>query len=251
MKKPILALALLIAMLFPAACGTPEKPPKASQGESHYMLGLSYFRQQQLTSALKEFLLAVEADPRNPDFQNALAQAYQFKKALPKAEEHYLQALVLSNNNPQFQNNLAALYLDMQRWDEAIKYFRAASSNLLFGNQAIALAGIGMACFQKGAYAEAEAAYREAIESNPRFAAAHLHLGETYHALGKWDMALESYRKALELAPDSPEAHYRLALTYMKTQQKEKALVAFSEVLRLAPVSEFATLAKGYMETLK
>lgn len=252
MYRPISTLMLLLTLLFTAACGSlSEKQPAAPKGESNYMMGLSYLRQQQLTAALKEFMAAVEADPQNADFQNALAQTYQFKQAYPQAEEHYLKAIALSNGNPQYQNNLAALYLDMQRWDEAIKYFRAASSNLLFGSQAIALTGMGVAYFQKGEYPQAIAAYQEAIKNNSRFAAAYLRMGEAYYALGKWEEALTAYHRALDINPDSPEGHYRLGLAYMKSHQKDKAIVAFSEVLRLAPTSEFATLSKGFLETLK
>ena len=112
MYRPISTLMLLLTLLFTAACGSrSEKQPAAPKGESNYMMGLSYLRQQQLTAALKEFMAAVEADPQNADFQNALAQTYQFKQAYPQAEEHYLKAIALSNGNPQYQNNLAALVI--------------------------------------------------------------------------------------------------------------------------------------------
>jgi len=248
--KKTLALIVFAVILVVSGCSAPEKkrPP---QGDAHYMIGLAHFRQQQFTSALKEFLLAVEADPQNAEFQNALAQAYQFKKAYPEAETHYLKALELSDNEPQYQNNLGALYLDMQRWDDAIKYFRLASSNLLFGNPGVAYTGMGYAYFQKGDYIDAVGAYQKAIESSPRYPVAHMRLGEVYYALNKWELAIPSFRKAIELSPNYIEAHYKLGLAYMKNQQKEEAKQAFSEVLRLAPGSDLAKLASGYLELLK
>lgn len=250
MVKQALALILLVLIFGVAGCSAPEKK-KPPQGESHYMLGLSHFRQQQLTQALKEFLLAVENDPQNADYQNALAQVYQFKKAYPEAEAHYLKALEVSDNAPEYQNNLAALYLDMQRWDDAIKYFRQASSSLVFGSPEVALTGMGFAYFQLGDYLDAVGAYQAAIEKNSRYPVAHLRLGEVYYELDKWDLAIESYLKAIEFVPDYTEAHYKLGLAYMKNKQKEDAGKAFSEVVRLAPGSELAKLAKGYIELLK
>jgi len=247
--KQALALMLFVVVSGAVGCSAPEK--KSPQGDTHYMLGLSHLRQQQLTPALKEFRLAVEADPQNADFQNALAQTYQFKKAYPEAEMHYLKALEISGNSPEYQNNIAALYLDMQRWDDAIKYFRYASSNLVFGNPGVALTGMGYAYYQKGDYIDAIGAYQKAIETNARFPVAHLRLGEAYYELDKWELAIASYRKAIELVPDYPEAHYKIGLAYMKNGQKEEARQSFTEVLRLALVSESAKLSKGYIELLK
>jgi tetratricopeptide (TPR) repeat protein len=215
------------------------------------MYGLSYLRQQQHTQALREFPLAVEADPERADFQNALAQAYQFKKAYPEAEKHYLNALSLSGNDPAYQNNLAALYLDMQRWDDAVTHFRQASSNLLFGTPEVALTGMGFAYFQKGNYLDAIGAYKKALERNDRYPVAHMRLGETYYALDKWDMAIDSYGKAIALAPIYSEAYYKLGLAYMKNGRQDEAKTAFAEVVRLAPTAEIAKLAKGYIELLK
>ncbi|TRO79496.1 tetratricopeptide repeat protein [Desulfuromonas acetexigens] len=247
--KPLLILFLAGALAISAGCGSSEKkPPK---GESHYIMGLSHFRQQQLTQALKEFLLAVEANPQNADYQNGLALAYQFKKAYPEAEKHYIKALALGGDSPEHQNNLAALYLDMQRWDDAIKYFRLAASNLLFGQPERAHTGIGFAYMQKGEYLDAVGAFQQAIKENPNFALAHFRLGEVYHALDKWELAVASLRKAAELAPVVPEIRYKLGLAHMKNGQTPEALAAFEEVLRLAPTSEEAHLAKSYIEVLK
>lgn len=215
------------------------------------MYGLSYLRQQQNTQALNEFMLAVAEDPERADFHNALAQAYQSKKAYFDAEKHYLNALSLSSNAPDYQNNLAALYLDMRRWDDAISYFRQASSNLLFGNPEIALTGMGVAYFQKGSYLDAIGVYTEALNQNDRYPVAHMRLGEAYYALDKWELAIKSFGRAIELVPNYTEAYYKLGLAYMKVHQQDAARTAFSEVVRLAPISETAKLAKGYMELLK
>jgi Tfp pilus assembly protein PilF len=238
----------MAALLMVTGCVDPK--PKQSKGTAHYMYGLSHLKQQQYTDALKEFMLAVEQDPQRPDFYNALAQAYQYKKAYPEAEKSYLKALSLSKNNPEYQNNLAALYLDMKRWDDAITYFRQAANNLLFGTPEVASTGVGYAYFQKSNYLDAIAAYQEAIQKNINYPVAHLRLGEAYYALEKWDLAVAAYEKAIEVAPNYVDAHYKLGLAYMKVGEQAKAKNAFAEVLQLAPTTEVGKLAKGYLELL-
>ncbi|BCR05555.1 lipoprotein [Desulfuromonas versatilis] len=249
MRRNLYLTTVLLLLALLSGCGAPKKAP--DDAEVHYILGLSYLREGNYTSALKQFLIAEKESPRRPDIQGALAQAYQLKKAYPEAERHYLLAIDYSEQEPQFQNNLAALYLDMQRWDDALVYFRKASGNLLFGSPEVALTGAGFAHFQKGDYLEALIAYREALSRNPQYVPARFRLGEAYYALDKNDLAIEAYQAALGMAPEFAQGHYQLGLSYLKEREMAKAAESFSEVLRLAPDSEWARLSKDYLKLLK
>ncbi len=240
----LLGLSLLLLV------GCSASHPSGNRSEAHYLIGISYLQEQNPTLALREFLRAEEIDPNNADIQAALGQTYQLKKAFPEAEKYYLRALKLSDNDPQIQNNLAALYLDTQRWDEAIRYFRLAAGNLLFTGQAVALTGQGLAHFQKGEYFEAVAAFKKALAQDPRYAQAHLMLGETYFALDKIDLAINEYRQAVTAAPDYARAHYQMGLAFRRKGETDKAAAAFRETIRAAPDSEAAENAAEYLKLL-
>ncbi len=240
---------MLLMAALAAGCGVSKK--KLNEAEVHYTLGLSYLGEQNATRALKEFLVAEKADPGNAEIQAALAQAYHLKKAYPEAERHYSRALQLTSNDPQILNNLAALYLDMERWDEAIRYFDQAASDLLFTRSEVALTGKGFAYFKKGNYLEAVTAFKKALVQNPNYAQARFRLGETYYILDKPDLAIAEYREILAAAPDYPLAHYKLALAYVKNREKDRARASFREVLRLAPDSEWGKLSADYLNILK
>lgn len=242
-------VCLIMLVTFLAGCAGPARRAKGS--ETHYLLGVSYLQEQNPTLALKEFLQAETLDPRNADIQAALGQAYQLKRAYAEAETHYLRALKLKRDDPQIQNNLGALYLDMQRWDDAIRYFRLASGNLLFTRQSLALTGAGYAHLQKGEHLEAVGSLQEALRQNPQSAQARFLLGESYQALGKAEMAVQEYRRATEAAPDYTRAHFRLGLAYMKLGDKERAAASLREVLRLDPDSEMGTQAVDFLKLLR
>lgn len=245
--RRILSLTLagiVLTAFFACAPARAKKNP----AEAHHMLGLSYLQEQDPTRALKEFLKAADLDPKSADIQASLAQAYQLKKAYAEAEKHYVKALRLSDDDPQTQNNLAALYLDMERWDDAIRYFRKASGNLLFTEQALALTGLGYAHARKGENLEAVSVYQKALQQNPRSVQAHLLLGESYYALNKAELAAEEFRRVISLSPNHVRAHFQLGLAYMKAGEKEKAAASFREVLRLAPESEFGAQAAQYLK---
>jgi tetratricopeptide (TPR) repeat protein len=247
--KNIFWIVLLLLVCLAPGCSATKK--KGNEADVHYFLGLSYLREQNPTRALKEFLLAQEFDSRNSDIQDALGQSYHLKKAYSEAEKHYLKALELSRDDPRFQNNLAALYLDMQRWDDAISCFQKASSNLLFITPEVALSGMGYAYFQKGEYPDAVTAYKEALAHNHRYPLAHLRLGEVHFAQEKTDLAIEEFCQALSLSPNYILAHYKLALSYMKLQKAEEAVSSFQAVIRLAPDSELAQLARDHLKNLQ
>lgn len=248
-RRPFSWVCILLLAILLGGCAGPQKTKDPA--DIHYMLGVSYLGEGNATLALKELLKATEINPDRPDIQQALAQAYHVKKAFGEAETHYLKALQLAPDDPQIENNLAALYLDMQRWDDALRYFRKAARNLLFANPEIALTGAGFADYQKGNYVDAIRFYQEAISTNPRYAQAHLRLGQAYYAMDKTELAKQEYLKALELAPDYAAAHYELGLVYMKLRDIPAAEVEFKSVQQLVPDSDLAGKAENFLKILE
>lgn len=241
LKTIVSSLLLLFALFCLSGCAVGEK--RRNDAQVHYMLGLSYLQEPNDTLALREFLAAESFNPYNGDIQMALGQAYQMKKAYAEAERHYQRALEIDEGNPLYQNNLAALYLDLERWDDAIRLFRQASTNLLFANSEVALTGLGFALARKGDQPAAIAAYSQAIERNPRYLLPRLRLGELYLAQNQLELALNELKQALMLAPASAEGHFLLGMTRLKGRQGQLAETAFREAVRLGAESEFGKKA--------
>ncbi|MDO3379297.1 tetratricopeptide repeat protein [Geoalkalibacter halelectricus] len=244
----LLSFVLLVLGVFVLACAPAED--RTQQAEVHYTLGVAYMREPNLSAALREFLKAADLDARDPRIQQSLAQTYHLLRAFPEAERHYLEAIRLAPRESLYQHNLGALYLDMQRWDEAIVRFRSAAQDLLFDQPAVALTGMGMAYYQKGDYLQAVSAYESALQRNRRYAPARLHLGEAYLALNKPDLALEEFREAVRIDPAYAQAHYQLGLAYMKKSDSGQAVAAFRQVVDLSPDSDLGRRAQGYLRLL-
>lgn len=230
-------------------CAEPQK--ETPQQDVHYILGVSYLQEGNASRALQEFHQAYEADPRNPDVLVGLGRAYQLKGAFSEAEDFYLKALKMKPDDSLIENNLGALYLDLQRPDDAIHYFAKAASNLMFDSSEVSLTGLGFAHFQKREYLEAIKAYRQALLQNPRYAQAHLRLGETYYAMGKTDRALGEFHQSLKLNGNNPFTHFHLGLAYMKLNNPTEAVQYFRNVVRLAPSSEIGEQSDHYLELLQ
>ncbi|BCA79859.1 tetratricopeptide repeat protein [Desulfuromonas sp. AOP6] len=249
MIKKIISSGILLSLILAAGCGI--NPQQSDEARAHYMLGLSYLREDRMSQAMNEFRMAEEINPKDPEIQAALGQVLHVKEAYPEAERRYLQAVKLSHEAPRFLNNLGALYLDMERWDDAIRYFKATSSRLDFDNPEVPLSGIGYAYLQKGDYLQAVTFFKEAISTERRYAPAYLGMGQAYYALDKTTEAVAQYREALAIAPNYAQAHYQLGLAQVKLRQTEEAVASFNEVIRLIPDTELGKLSREHLKVLK
>jgi Tfp pilus assembly protein PilF len=249
MRIKLLAVVMLSGCLLLTAC-TP--PAKQDEGQNvHYILGVSYLRENNPTKALQEFRKALAAGSRDPDIHVGLGRAYQLKGAYEEAEKEYLLALKLRPDHPLTENNLGDLYLAMGRLDDAKRFFGKAAANLAFANAEVSYAGLGYAHFLEGEYLESIGAYKKALAHNGRYAQAHLKLGETYYAMDKTDRAIGEFRQALELNGNYVQAHFQLGLAYMKLGDSAKAAASLRKVLRLAPDSDLAGQAESHLEVLE
>lgn len=242
------AIVFILCSLL-AGCAEPQK--ETPQQDVHYILGVSYLQEGDASRALQEFHQSYEANAHDADVLTGLGRAYQLKGAFPEAEGFYLQALKERPDDSLIENNLGALYLDLQRPDDAIHYFGKAASNMLFSSSEVSLTGLGYAHFQKREYLESINAYRKALAQNPRYAQAHLRLGETYYAMGKTDRALGEFLQSLKSNGNNPYTHFQLGLAYMKLNNPTEAVQYFSNVVRLAPSSELGEQADHYLELLQ
>lgn len=249
MKKTCLVLLLLALITLSGCISTQNK----TDGKVHYTLGISYLREPNYALALKEFYLAAEANPDDPNIHLSMGQTYQLLHAYEDAEKSYKKALHLSDISfePICQNNLGALYLDMKRWDDAIVFFTKATKSLLFLNPDVANAGIGYAYFNKGDYLTAIGFYKKSLASNSGYPTAHMRLAEAYEAFGKPDLALKEYQEVVKMAPENAVVQYQYGLSSAKLGKKSQAVQAFREVIRIAPESEEARLALDNIKLLQ
>lgn len=246
-----LAYAALFLLLALVGCTSSSGGKAVQDAKPHYLLGASALSENDPTMALQEFLLAEKADPRDPDIQAGLAQAYMQKRAYELAEKHLKNAVELSDGSPQHYNNLGVLYLIVERYDDAIAAFRKAAENLLFASPEVAWTGVGYAYFLKHDYAAAERYYKKARELNPRYFQTMFRLGELYYSQDRMAEAMDALIRTIELAPNYAQGHYWLGLTAMKTQDNVLARKSFQETIKLAPDSEQSRLARSYLKILK
>lgn len=246
--KACFTLAVLIVFLCSGCAALEASKKKASY---HYQMGQSFLAEGNYTRALIDFTEAEKITPNDPQLLNYLGQVYYLKKRYDLAEPKYLRAIELRPDFSDARNNLGVNYLEMQRWDDAVKQLRIVTEDIFYQNHDNAAMNLALAYLGKGDYMTALAVIRPVVTRNPRNPIARMYMGRIYFADDKVDLAIDEFRKSIELNRNYAKAHYNLALAYLKTRDVKAAKSEFNEVMRIDPDGEFGQLSREYLDILK
>ncbi len=138
------------------------------------------------------------------------------------------------------QNNLGVALMNQQLTQKAIDQFGVAYQTDPTMVTALLNQGIGYLYLNK--MPEAQKAFDEAAEKDPKNPAVWYCLGLADHGQGKSAEAVERFQKVVELVPDNADAHYFLASSYLELKEFDKAIVEYQKALAINPLhtsSEF------------
>ena len=202
-------------------------------GVAHAHLAEAYLKTDAGNSALKELLRAAELLPDDVEAQlkagRLLLLAGRFEEARTFAEKALaknsasIDALVLKANAT----------VGLKDIDTAIKDVNDAIS--IDPKDARSYAAIGAMQLTKGRQAEAEASFKQAVQTQPASVIAQLALGHYYWAVGRLPEAEAPLKRAVELAPENPVAQRALITFYIATgrpNDAEAPLKAMADTLK-------------------
>jgi tetratricopeptide (TPR) repeat protein len=157
-----------------------------------------------------------------------------------------------SPNSGTVVGNLGWLEYQKGEYDAAIENLRLALQTQPEPVVAAILHDdLGNAYLKKGRTQDAVAEFRQAFESNARYADAHWHLGLALEFLGDPTGAIVQYQKAVELRPAYAEAYTSLALLRMKDKDYPAAIDLLDRAVAANPRSfeAYSNLGVVYNDT--
>lgn len=123
-------------------------------------------------------------------------------------------------------------HLDAGEWADAEAAFRRAVE--ADRTSAAALSKLGVALIRQGRSEEAEQAFARAVAVDPRYAPAWSNLGNVHRERGKTEEALEAYQRAIAADPDYWVAHQNLGGLYKQMGRTSEAIAALRKATRLS-----------------
>ncbi|HEY6096946.1 MAG TPA: tetratricopeptide repeat protein [Candidatus Deferrimicrobium sp.] len=247
-KYPFLAVVCLFAVAL-ASCAGPSADRK-KEADARMRMGVTYIEQRNIPMAMQELSKASELDPGNPEIEMALGLAYKARGDSSKAEEHLRKAIDMKPEYAEARNNLGTVLAERKAWDEAIREFEAAASNVMYATPEWAYYNLGEAYRAKGDPANAEKAYRRALQSNERYAPAYTALAGVLGGQGKWNDAASILARCVKILPDYAPGWMELGRAYLRLSRPADALKAFDTVLAVSSDPEERKQAAGYVALL-
>lgn len=147
--------------------------------------------------------------------------------------------------NFEAQMTAADLYYQIQRFEDAAKFYEAASK--LKPNEAEPIIKAGNAFFDGEKYEIAETWYVRALEKDPKNINVRTDLGLTYFLREPRDVdrAIKEYKVSLGINPDHEVTLQNLALAYSEKGDKENLKTTIEKLKKINPKNPAVTKAEG------
>jgi Flp pilus assembly protein TadD len=192
---------------------------------SRFTLVMSYVALGHRDWARPELAKLVDASPGNALYQYWTGRLDYDDQQFAKAVESLRRAVQLDPTLAKAHDTLGLCYEALGRFDEAELSWREAI-RLESGKPTRSpwpSLNLGVMLARLDRADAAEARFREAIASDPRFGPAHYQLGLALEKKGRTADALAALEEAARLDPASAEAQYALARVYRRAGDSAKA----------------------------
>ena len=151
-------------------------------------------------------------------------------------------------SNPRFtplHATLARAYVDTQRWADGLE---TAESGLSINDEdAELIRAYAYALQSVGAYSDAEAYLRRAMQLRPTYLPVYFELGGLYLARDDDQSAIDVYNRILSLKPRNARAMLRLCLAYRKVGEFARALGFCQDSVDVEPADAEAQFQLGLL----
>lgn len=172
--------------------------------ESYLQRGQTLLEAEDYPGAERQFIRAIELDPKNEPAFAALGKLYLLQKKFEEAAETYNFLLKLHPENDTYWANLGQAYHNERLYEKAI------------------------------------AAYEKAIDLNPENPRRYINLGLTLEAKKHLEEAILNYRRAVDLEKGNTQFLLVLAEALAKKGEKNEAEIIFEQILVLEPTNHLA-----------
>lgn len=220
-----------------------------------FNLGRGYLarfdRPENIDRAIESLTGAVTSDPRYALAHAALGEAcyrkYQVTLQtawLDRAVEHAERALAVDNRLASVHVTLAILARERGRYEQALTFAQTAVDlDPLGGDGYRELAG----AFERlNRDADAEAAYRRAVEVRDHDWLAYNMLGSFMLSRRRFEEAEAAFRRVMQLAPDNTKAFNNLGGTYFGMRRVEEAAALWTRSMEIRPSNSAASNLGAY-----
>lgn len=198
-------LVVLCALPFLPACATTTADDEIRKLEARasYEAGVNSIAEGRIPLGLSSLRQAVEIEPGNPLYRNAVGAVMLNIGRFPDAQAEFQKAVELDPTYADAYHNLGSAYAEQGKWEEAIGAYRKALAQTIYARPQTTYNNLGYAYWALDRRKEAEDAFRAALQLEPKLVPSHFWLGVLLEKEGREAEAKTHFRAARDLEPAS------------------------------------------------
>lgn len=182
----------------------------------------AYLKQGEFEQAIFICQEILEKKPKLFDARQILALSYQSSGKIKLALEQFEKALLIKNKDAATFSNIGNIYLDIQQYADAEKYYNRALKHDPLQSQA--WNNLATCQLRTGNKVDAEANFRKAIMYGGNVSVYHSNLAEMLIDQGSFDKALKILLTSLELDHHTSTVYRNVLSIFMYQQRYQDAL---------------------------
>jgi tetratricopeptide (TPR) repeat protein len=191
-----------------------------------------YIDKSQFSNALQACEIALRQHPNSIIVKIKKAQVYLSQLKLQKAIHLLKQLEEIENTNPDVMMMLGTCHNMKGEYHKANEYFKKAELYAVEDLDEL-LYNIGISFIQTGAYDEALAYLKKALNENPEHEPVLYDIAYCYEKVGNDAQAIEYYNKYLDIDPFSESAWYNLGIIFNRREHYVQAIDAYDFALAI------------------
>jgi len=189
-------------------------------GEARLKLAEIYERLGNVQGAGREYIRAADLLPNRADVQLKAASVLLYSRQFEDAKTRAAKVLAIDPRNAQAHVVVGSAMAGLKDFDAAVAELEEANK---LEPSAVAHANLGTVRLAEGDRASAEAAFKKAIEVEPRNVTAYFALANFQLAANQRSEAESTLKRALELEPSNRMANRALAALYLGDRRMAQA----------------------------
>ncbi|MBR6127560.1 tetratricopeptide repeat protein [bacterium] len=199
---------------------------------------MSLFKEGKYKEAIDSFHSVLETEPDNADVYNNMAVAYTCVGDTEHAETYFVKAIELDPEMAQAYINLSDLYFKSGDIASAVGTLQRGSYELE-NNLTIAHL-LARVYIEDQRWDDAIVELERVLDGEPENYDAYYDLGHVYFELGDYEGAIDNFENVLEYEQNNELIYYSLAQAYEANNEIDKAI---SNYLKAIAVNDKFTLA--------
>ncbi len=201
-------------------------------------IALQLHQKGKVNDAISLYLKIFSKHEKNSQLLFLLGTAYLQINKFDIAIKYLKKSISLDKNNLGGYNNLGAALQNIKYYDDAVDVYSKLIE--IKPNSFEAYTNIANCYFHKKNYNAAIENYKKSLEINSKNYIAYNNLGNTFKELGNYEEAIKSYNRTLDFNSNYYVAYYNLGKTFQSIKRYDEAIKNYEKLIELKPDYKYA-----------